>query len=445
MNPWLQCWIGSSIVALIVFKSMRAIGLSFAVSTTISVLCFPTPLLTLMNSGNSVLYPFDLAIIYVAYIFLKYNYRFRFNEFPSTLILISAGLWPFIGSFLYAEGQTDIFINLINLYRLIGILMLAEIVSKQNLSINFNVILKMILTLTFIYSVLIYLQFSGILSLNLYEIINNTDNADREISELNEIADTRFIILGYFKAQQGILFMMFFIFGFVSFGIKEGINGKKIFLGLNNNIIGILLCLLAGIGLILTGSKTTIFAILFVSLLGFLISSDKIKSLIPFLIFFIIILTLLYFVSIGSEVDTVINSTLLNFINSGGSDVETLDSRRLKIDESMLLILSHPNILLGIYDQIMPDYNISYFHNEYLSVLMLGGGISFIMYLYSIFHIYIKLNLKRKNGLFSQAIFLIFIGNLIQGYTVAHFQPSIFFIESAGLSILFYRMVIANG
>ena len=106
MNVWICGWIVSSLSAYIAFKSFKKSGLSSSIAIITSTLFFFSPLMILMKSGNSVIYLFDLAIIPVSYFFFSGKYTMSLKYYPAWMVILSAGLWPFINSFFYAATST---------------------------------------------------------------------------------------------------------------------------------------------------------------------------------------------------------------------------------------------------------------------------------------------------------------------------------------------------
>ena len=139
-----------------------------------------------------------------------------------------------------------------------------------------------------------------------------------------------------------------------------------------------------------------------------------------------------------------VNSTVLRSIESRGQDLETLDIRLERFKESIETVLKHPVIILGLYDEKITDYNVVYFHNEYLSIFMLGGVISLFLYIAYISFLIVHLFKQRKISILAKAALFILIGNLIQGFSVTHFQPGFLFLFSTGLSVIFYRAGLSS-
>lgn len=414
----------------------RISGSSRLFSICASSLFFFAPLAVAKNSINSAIYLFDF-VAGPLIVLLFFQGRLRSDKrFPGYLLFISAGLWPFIGGVVYTYTATEFFINAANAYRLAGIIGLTMLGSSREFKLNFSILTNGLMLLGGGVLIMMIMQSRGIIQLNLFDKIQ-IDTGAYEEAYLNyeNFADAKFIILGMFKAHQGVVWMLL---GAVGIGMLVS-EGERL-----SAIRGVVLLGLSAGGLILTGSKTSLLAlVVMVVAAANVFGIRKTAPALAVITFGFVLLV--GFVMTDSSASSIINTTLYSWITSGGKDVDTYDERLSKYATVLGYLSENPLSLFGIPISRVPEVSVVYFHNEYLSILMLGGFVSLLLYLYFLAQVGAALWAYRRTSPFVVSAFLAFLGNLVQAYTVVHLQPGFLFISSVGFSILLYKYGIEVG
>jgi hypothetical protein len=201
---------------------------------------------------------------------------------------------------------------------------------------------------------------------------------------------------------------------------------------IKSSILGIL-GTLAGIYIILvSASKTSMIASGCAILISVLLMPTR-RSLVR-----ISALTVALALLIGAiGISRARNSVSLNsirFLESKGESHATLDDR---VQSKWLLGLNaialHPELLLGIAtSSAMPvadisTYQATFYHDEYIAVLMLGGIWSVVPYAAGVCALFLVLWRGRKGTAVQRFALLSFFAGVIQGVTVSFFSPGLLF------------------
>jgi hypothetical protein len=391
---------------------------------TISMFC---PVL--MPSGiNRLLYFGDLMTPLLLYWGVqRWKAVGSYNRTIFALLLLSAGILPALTSGLYASDQVFQITAWVNCWRVVAICSIFLIFSDPTASI-FKVadVVRVIGWLAIGLNLILAAQIWLGLNTNLYAMLVDLD-ADVGLTALDP--NKRYWILGMFKGEIGYLAMIFLAVGLVSF-ISQFNEAKK---------TSFVLILASLVLLITSGSKTSILCsalfpfILLITRPGRLFKKE--------MILIAVILSGIGMLLLSGQLSEYLNQTLVNYISSGGADAETLDYRTATWVNVVDQIFRQPLGFLGIYFTPVNSFSIGYFHNEYLGIGALGGIQSLILYLLALTLLFKKF---AKPSTFSQdaktVAFVVLAGGLLQGFTIAHIQPSILFFSSVGFAMMIYGM-----
>ncbi|OIQ89948.1 O-antigen ligase [mine drainage metagenome] len=433
MSAFIFAWGFSAVISLAAYRALRTGRIRSLLALALATVWFPAQFGELLHSPNSVFFPLDLAVAFAGVLFLQRKLSFRHPGFDARPLLVAAGVWPFLGSFLFATSSTQIAICLINLYRLAGTLMLYEVVVDECGGIDFRTMVEIGFRVTLLMLVTMALQGVGAIDTNIFDYAKNFDPLEY-LRLVVDDPDFKFIVLGYFKAAQGIVFMVLLALGLAAYTQK----GRYWF------IRGGLITFGASVGLVLTGSKTSLVAAGAIMVAAWLSSQRRYRLAVPLVALALGVVGFVGYVLTSPDASDYVNSTLYEYVKSGGSDVTTLNYRETRYQESLDTLLEHPLVLAGIYDERFPLYSVDYFHSEYLSILMLGGVVSVYLYLKFLLSLARALYARRRDSPFAMAAWLALIGNAVQGLTVNQLEPGFVFVQSVAFSLFVYRMALAE-
>ncbi|MBD1840932.1 O-antigen ligase family protein [Coleofasciculus sp. FACHB-64] len=433
MNTWQAAWVLSSLMAGGIFFFSKKSRLTFIESLLLAIAWFPAPLFYAVKGSNSVVYLFDFAVPFALYFAIE---RWKFVpqniRVVSGLLFFSAGFMPVFTAIGYATQQVTFLLALINMYRLIGAMSLLVYFSaiRPNRPIKQTWIMTGFVWGCLVIILAMFLQGQEYVNSNVLEAIRAvTDpNYIRYENDLNQ----KFIVLGMFRGSLGIL-------GGLAVALSITKNPKAEFppfLRLISGISGILI-------IFLTGSKTALVSVVFIVLLVIL-SRGSFSSRITALVVSLITAGAVFFVFTSSDAFKYIPVGMRDIITSKGSSAETLDSRIIRYIESFKTLNEHPEILTGFISEL-PFYsgtrelNLSYFHNEYLSILMLGGIWSITTYVVGLWKMGQLFFFQKNQYLgFQNFAGLLFIESIVQGLSVAHLQPALLFVTPVAISCCIY-------
>jgi hypothetical protein len=208
---------------------------------------------------------------------------------------------------------------------------------------------------------------------------------------------------------------------------------------------------LAGISIILlSGSKTSMFVAAAVLIPKFLTFGTRVLSI-------VIVCGLSLAILLGrfdmNDARDLLPRSMVAFVDSGGQERESLDVRTTIWQDCLDSVHQNPAILFGIANrESMPTsrYGLStylpgFFHNEYLSITMLGGVWSIFGYLYGL-GLLLRLLLQRRSGDPAERFaMLAMAGGLAQAFSVAHLQPNVLFGATASAAAAIYGFGCPTG
>lgn len=119
----------------------------------------------------------------------------------------------------------------------------------------------------------------------------------------------------------------------------------------------------------------------------------------------------------------------------------TLTHRTNRWSESLSLAAERPDIVFGVGLERIMGLNQGYYHNEYIGLLMNGGVFSLVPYLLFIALLFKEI-LSRMSLMRPMLVFaaLALVAGLLQGGSVAHLVPGIYFVSTSALFALAYGL-----
>lgn len=436
MSEWATSWILSAILFCSTFVLSRRQFSETRHALYFSSIFFISPIGILQSSYNSAIYLFDLLSPFYILEFATAHLSRRSANSRLWLIVISAGVWPFLNGFLYASASVYLSIALVNAYRLIAIFALCRIIVPTLVrSDGMEWFHRVNFANSIIFVAVMIIQGSGLISANLYDrVMIDTAFYSEAYENYVDFADSKFSTLGMFKGAQALLLVVFATSAFA--GVIASTSPRNVARCYITVVVTFL-------GLALTGAKTSLIAALATVLFSIFIRRNKYSMLAIFMIGALSVAFVGYVLG-SPDAYKYVNTTLFAFITSSGADISTLDDRLERAAQVLELIADSPIILLGVFPFRVPELTTTFFHNEYLSILTLGGFISLFMYLFYIGTTFIVSILNSQRSEWALTATLLIFANLIQGYTVAHFQPGFLFLSSTFLSILLYELSLAS-
>lgn len=424
MNEWVTSWIISAVIYGFFVRSLRRASLPLTLALSAATPVFFAPLGLLLHSGNSVFYVFDIAVPVLFWWAVRSGPNPTLP--PLAYLLIAAGIWPLLGAFIYKPSWTDFAIVATNCYRLVGACCLALALTRRASSLSFSSIAVLFSIVGIVLLAVMVAQASGAIRTNAYELLWRSAT----YAEGYVYADKRFVVLGMFKAEQGRIFDLILCFSTVLMCSNRS----------REYTFGLVATTLLFVALILTGSKTSILCGA-VTLIGSAALFPSARLFVPLGAVAMLFIGFIRFVRNSFAARFLVNSTLYSFLSTNGGDTTTLDLRADRFGEVLSYISENPLILFGVHTHAGPqDMNTGYFHNEYLSVLTLGGVPSLILYAIGITIIWLTMWRARTRSAFARTGLLLLIANLVQGLTVAHVEPGFLFVSSTALSFFVYAL-----
>jgi len=138
--------------------------------------------------------------------------------------------------------------------------------------------------------------------------------------------------------------------------------------------------------------------------------------------------------------------SVVMMLDSTGQDRPTLDSREQKWLDALDSVSHDPLILLGAARrESMPvdpfglrSYEPAFYHNEYLSIVMLGGLWSIVTYVSGL-ALLLSLLLRHRSGNVAQRFgLMVLAGGLIEGFSGAHIQSGIIYGAAVSTAAAIY-------
>ena len=436
LSIWLSAWGISGIIAAAVLVRCRKAGLSGRDSCIIAAAFFPTPLGHLFGSGNSFVYAFDLLIPIAFFSASK-----RWERIPSRmktaglLILWGGGLLPALTS-LGRENRFDALWNVVNLIRMAGCIavMFQLATAKKSSKFAPNALLYCFSALSMGVFCAMLLNGTDLIKSDVFTHIQNVAASYQDSTELN--LDRRFFALGLFRGSTGIIGTL----GVLAFFATVSERKFSPFAAIGA---------VSGLGaVVLIGSKTSLLTIVVI----FLYSASR--SLLKRPTFQVaaamIAFATIVVLSVGAlykkpSLRTYVPPLMLDLLGvEGRVETPTLDLRVSRWSDTQEALTRTPLALLGLGQSENLEYNVSFFHDEYLSVLALGGIPGLACYLVGMVFLWQAITWKKPVDPIVEFARLCFISGLIQGFSVANLQPALLFVECVAITCTAYGLAAAS-
>jgi hypothetical protein len=430
MNPWVVASLISFCLLLIVYIFARKGGLTRIQSLMLSISWYPAPLLVI-GGANSYVYAIDMVSPFIIFNAIKTWRRTKKElKLASIFIVISAGCFPLLMTFIYAESRITFLVSIMNLYRLIIVIsLMIYFAGLRNKTINeSNILLGFSLGSVFI-ALSMLLQGQGIINSNITALIGKESGLFNY--DLLENLDEKYVVLGMWKSTLGYFGSIAIILGTLN-SKETKIRSLTIFAGL--------------IIVLLSGAKSAMFAATLIYIYNSL-RSKKLYGRVKIILASIITGAIIVWAAYSfKEYLPILTQKLITGDQEG---YLTLTYRTSRFQDSLSVLAEHPEILLGfMFDNVFkslnePNYevNLSFFHNEYLSILFFGGIWSLSLYLLSLFILYKKL-FKGESSypIFQEFASLVFLNGCIQASTISHLQPSLVYVSGTALMCSIYGL-----
>lgn len=420
---WLNALLANSALTLGLWFWLRRTGFSRKQRFILALWSFFCPVL-LPTSVNRLVYLPDFFVpILMWWAAGAWGRVSSTNRLTSALLLISAGLVPAVNSLFYAADGVAAMTGWVNCWRSFGVWAVYVLFCDGSKNgFRLDDLTKLAAWLSVGLALILGVQLLTTFSTNLYEVLlTSGEGYNSGIFDPNR----GYWILGMFKAQIGFLAAIFFGIACTAFLLQRP-HAIRLVSTMAAAVV------LAGS----SGSKTSLLCIALVPLLLLVIRPHRAMTLRAGLLF-----SLLAGggVLLSSEsMAPYLNDTLVNFITSGGRDVQTLDYRALTWARTVEEIARQPAILAGVYVHPVDSFSIGYFHSEYVSVTVLGGLQSLLIYAAALL-VLLRQLLRSRSELRVPAL-IVFILGCFQALSVAHLQPSVLFLSSAGMCMAIYGM-----
>lgn len=319
--------------------------------------------------------------------------------FVKKIILNTQAKWYLIfwifyfSSIFWAKNPNDTFYYVNNFIQIIGIsLMLPSIVEKKE---DIDKIFKIIIFSILITSIIVFLRSPNLLS---------------NIERIGEVVGLHPNTLGM-RLAVGSLLLLYFL------SKNKNLHRRKF----SKSILPIMLVIIFSVMLILTGSKKSLFILIFGALFFEVIHQKGMLFLPKAIIGTILVAGVLYFIYnnevmyqiMGKRVEYTIN-TIIGNTTSRRIDTSLLE-RQFYASQAILLFVKNPLLGYGgnnfvAYMREISYSHVAYSHNNYLELLSTLGIVGFTIY-YSIWMLTLfkisKICTNRKDH--QSTIFMVFI------------------------------------
>ncbi len=412
-SVWITAWIISAVVASGVWACAWRSGLGLLEALVFAVGFFPAPLLVAMGGSNSFIYAFDLAVPLTVYLAAR-----RWRQVPTQVrraaswLLLGIGVVPLLVLSILADRLNFLY-SAISFYRLFGVLALMCVLSAaaRELGESRNWMLVSFSWMNVVLLIATVLQSLGWINSNVfYGVLEDASLEDNE--------SMRFITAGLFRGSLGIIGTL----GWVAFLSQYNVRGLRAALGLLGAVSG-------AVVIILSGSKTSLLAILIITIAGCVLFPQILRHLwgrLTAMTLSIVLMAGVYLLHANSDYFTY----TLGVLGMADESLGTLSYRQERWLEAVHFIARDPWVLVGLATPFgQEERGLSYFHNEYITMLMGGGfwsGIPYFIGLLIIVGTMFDRRYKASNCQVFGALTL--LCGLTQAVTVNHLLPGIFFL-----------------
>jgi len=428
-SVWITAWIVSAVLSAGVWLCARRSGLGRWECLAVAVGFFPSPLFVAMGGSNSFIYAFDFAVPFALFLAAR-----RWAQIPGAArntalwFIVGVGMVPLLVLFIMAD-RLNLLYSAISFYRLVGALALMCVLSAAaaGLGERRSWMLASFSWMNLVLLVATVLQSQGWINSNVfYSVDDSAVWEDRE--------SMRFITAGLFRGSLGIIGTL----GWVAFLAQHDVRGRRAGVALAGGVAGAMV-------IILCGSKTSLFAVLLITMIGCAVFPQILRHLWGRLTAMMVAVA---FVATAFllRTDSDYFAYTLGALGLADDSFGTLSYRQERWGEAMEFIARAPGVLMGVETPFGSDERgLSYFHNEYITMLMGGGIWSAGAYLAGLL-VVARASFHRRLGAGNCQIFaaLSLLCGLTQAVTVNHLLPGIFFLCSTTVIACGYGLGFAE-
>ncbi len=428
-SVWITAWIISAVLSAGVWLCARRSGLGRWECLVFAAGFFPSPLFVAMGGSNSFIYAFDFAVPFALFLAAR-----RWAQIPGAArntalwFIVGIGVVPLLVLFTMAD-RLNLLYSAISFYRLVGALALMCVLSAAaaGLGERRSWMLAAFSWMNLVLLVATVLQSQGWINSNVFYSVDDA-------SDWEENDSIRFITAGLFRGSLGIIGTL----GWAAFLAQHNFRGLRGVLALAGGVAGALV-------IILCGSKTSLLTVLFITVSSCVLFPQTL----PHLWGRLTAMSLALVVGAGVyllSLDTFYFAYTLGVLGLADDSFGTLSFRQERWGEAMEFIARAPGVLMGVDTPFgSNERGLSYFHNEYITLLMGGGIWSAGAYLAGLL-VVARASFHRRLGAGNCQIFaaLSLLCGLTQAVTVNHLLPGIFFLCSTTVIACGYGLGFAE-
>jgi hypothetical protein len=431
-SVWVGAWLVCTPALLLAYWVMRRSGVPRLDSALFATPFFTSPLFIGISGGGSAIYLFDLC---VPIMLLTVANRWSTFE-PSTrrlagLLLFSTGIVTFGVTLAWANDERARMLYAgASAFRTIGIVSLFALAASTRVDPSrWRAFAEGAPIAAFSW---VCIVICGAMLLQYGQIVHSDVfyKWDESATSSREMRDRGVSAAGLFRGSIGIIGVM----GVAAFVSTRGSRGFQELVSIAGAI--------GGVGMILmTGSKTS-FAIA-ILIVGFtLIRAMKgggIRKLVYIALagFVASLATAAYLEKLPERM----TRAVFGVVSLDSESLAPLDHRTNRWSEALSLAAERPDIVFGVGLERIMGLNLGYYHNEYIGLLMNGGVFAVVPYFLFIILLSREL-LSRMSLIRPMLIFagLSLVAGLLQGMSIAHIVPGIYFVSTASLFALAYGL-----
>lgn len=425
-------WLVSGAAYLLCFWILRHMGGGKWFALLAATPFFTSPLFIAIQGAGSYLFLFDFAVPFLVWrAFRGLPAIPRGMQAASFLLLFGAGIYPFMVSIGFAMGDRhQVLFMGISLYRLAGTIGLMICATQTPFSRPEQLRRGLPLLLFAVVCGVIL----GAVILQAFGFDTNSFYNWSETATMVDEKDAGYSVLGLFRASMGIVGMM---------GIAAALSLRR---GVKLTEAIIIVGAVCGIGVILsTTSKTSMFVALGTGAVAAALSLRQISvgKIVTSMVLFASVIFSLY--AFFDYLPANVQKTIIGVLQGDETKWGTWYDRQARVDGTLEVLSKHPEIIAGLgLDPRFSGARWAYYHNEYIGIAMHGGIISLSAYMAGLIVLGVML-IKRalvSGDVLPTFAFLVFVGGLVQGYTVGHLVPGIYYGSTVAMFGLAYGFAL---
>jgi hypothetical protein len=423
-------WLVSGVAYLLCIWVLRRLGAGKWFAIIAATPFFTSPLFIAIRGAGSYIFLFDFAVPFLVWRAFRVLPTIpRGVQVASFLLLFGAGIYPLMVSVGFAVGDRhQVLFMGISLYRLAGTI--ALMICATQTPFSRPELLRRG------YPLLLYAVIGGvILGAVVLQASGFDTNSFYNWSETSAMIDEKeagYSVLGLFRGSMGIVGMM---------GIAAALSLRR---GVRLTETLIIVGAVCGIGVILsTTSKTSLFVALGTGVVAAALSLRQISAgkIMTSIVLLVAVIFSLY--AFFDYLPANVQKTIIGVLQGDETKWGTWYDRQARIESTLEVLDRHPEIIAGLgIDPRFSGARWAYYHNEYIGIVMHGGIISFSAYIVGLA---ILGTMLAKRAILTGDVlptfaFLVFVGGLVQGYTVGHLVPGIYYGSTVAMFGLAYGL-----